>query len=150
MDLVSMIDERLVKFDFHVLDKNDAISKIGQLMFEAGKINDKDMYVNGVFEREKEHSTGIGMGIAIPHCKSDCVREVAFTLIKLCDSIEWDAFDDQRVEYIIMLAAPNTSDNLHLKMLSQLAVCLTDDDFRKSLLNSKTVDEVKQCLNNYR
>lgn len=143
MDLVSMIDERLVKFDFEVADKDDAILKITQLMFDAEKIDNKSEYLQGVLTREREHSTGIGMGIAIPHCKSECVKHVAFTLIKLRQAIEWNSFDEQPVDYIIMLAAPNTSDNLHLKMLSHLAVCLTDDDFRQKLLNANSLDEIK-------
>lgn len=143
MDLVSMIDERLVRFDFDVSDKRDAIGKISQLMFDAGKVKDKEEYIEGVLEREAEHSTGIGMGIAIPHCKSDCVKEAAFTLIRLSHAIEWDAVDDQQVEYIIMLAAPNTADDIHLKMLSRLAVCLTDNNFREKLLKSTTLDELQ-------
>ncbi|MGL4682385.1 MAG: PTS sugar transporter subunit IIA [Hafnia alvei] len=143
MDLVSMLDARLVRFDFEVSDKHDAICKISQLMFDAGKISDKETYITGVLEREDEQSTGIGMGIAIPHCKSDCVKEAAFTLIKLRNAIEWDAADEQLVEYIIMLAAPNTSDNIHLKVLSQLAVCLTNNDFREKLLRTTTMDELR-------
>ena len=57
----------------------------------------------------------LGNGIAIPHCQSDCVKEALFTLVKLDEPIEWGSLDDLPVNYIIMLAAPNSSDNVHLK-----------------------------------
>lgn len=146
MDLSKMVDERLVKFDFNVNSKEDAIAKVATLMAEANKVSDLDKYIEGVFEREKEFSTGIGMGVAIPHCKSDVVNEAAFTLVKLKNEIEWGSLDDKPVSYIIMLAAPNSADNVHLKMLSQLATNLMDEDFRKGLLEATSIEEIKNVF----
>lgn len=146
MDLSKMVDERLVKFDFDVNSKEDAIAKVATLMAEANKISDLDKYIEGVFEREEEFSTGIGMGVAIPHCKSDVVNEAAFTLVKLKNEIEWGSLDDKPVSYIIMLAAPNSADNVHLKMLSQLATNLMDEDFRKGLLEATSIEEIKKVF----
>lgn len=146
MDLSKMVDERLVKFDFDVNSKEDAIAKVATLMAEANKVSDLDKYIEGVFEREEEFSTGIGMGVAIPHCKSDVVNEAAFTLVKLKNEIEWGSLDDKPVSYIIMLAAPNSADNVHLKMLSQLATNLMDDDFRKGLLEATSIEEIKKVF----
>lgn len=146
MDLSKMVDERLVKFDFDVDSKEDAIAKVATLMAEANKVSDLDKYIEGVFEREEEFSTGIGMGVAIPHCKSDVVNEAAFTLVKLKNEIEWGSLDDKPVSYIIMLAAPNSADNVHLKMLSQLATNLMDDDFRKGLLEATSIEEIKKVF----
>lgn len=146
MDLSKMVDERLVKFDFNVNSKEDAIAKVATLMAEANKVSDLDKYIEGVFEREEEFSTGIGMGVAIPHCKSDVVSEAAFTLVKLRNEIEWGSLDDKPVSYIIMLAAPNSADNVHLKMLSQLATNLMDDDFRKGLLEATSIEEIKKVF----
>lgn len=146
MDLKKMIDKRLVKFDFEADSKEDAIKKIATLLYEADKITNINDYIEGVLEREKEFSTGIGMGIAIPHYRSCVVNEAAFTLIKLNKEIEWGSLDDLPVSYVIMLAAPDSADNGHLKMLSQLAMNLTDEDFRKGLLNSVSVEEIKQIF----
>lgn len=146
MDLSKMVDERLVKFDFNVNSKEDAIAKVATLMAEANRVSDLDKYIEGVFEREEEFSTGIGMGVAIPHCKSDVVSEAAFTLVKLRNEIEWGSLDDKPVSYIIMLAAPNSADNVHLKMLSQLATNLMDDDFRKGLLEATSIEEIKKVF----
>lgn len=142
MNLSMILDKRLIKFDFEVNSKEDAIHKIASLLYQSNKINDVDKYIEGVFEREKEFSTGIGMGIAIPHCRSEVVKEAAFTLVKLDKEIEWESLDDKPVNYVIMLAAPNSADNVHLKMLSQLAKDLMDDDFREGLLKASSIEEI--------
>ena len=146
MDLRSMIDERLVAFDMKVSCKEDAIDKVIDMLFKAGKITDKENFKKGIFAREEEFSTGVGNGIAIPHCMSDTVTEGAFTLVKLANDIEWKSLDDLPVKYIIMLAAPNDSGSSHLKMLSLLATNLMDDEFRENLLKASSIEEVKKIF----
>ena len=79
---------------------------------------------------------------SIPHCKSDCVKEAAFTLVKLKTPVEWESLDNLPVDYVIMLAAPNTSDNVHLEMLSRLAASLMDDDFRNGLKDATDINQI--------
>lgn len=146
INLTEMIDERLISFGLDVKDKNDAIEKIGQMMFEANKVSDKQEYIQGVFDRENEVSTGIGMGIAIPHCQSEVVKTGAFSLVRLKQPIEWGSLDDQPVDYVIMLAAPKNGDNMHLKMLSTLAMNLMDDTFRNGLLKATSIEDIKEVF----
>lgn len=146
MDLSKMVDERLIQFNLDAASKKEAITKIASLMFEAGKVTDKDLYTQGVFERENEFSTGIGMQVAIPHCKSNVVKEGAFAVVKLKNEIDWKAFDNKPVKLIIMLAAPDNGDNLHLTMLSTLAKNLMEDEFRAGLLNANSIEDIKMVL----
>lgn len=142
MEMADMIDRRLVSLSLDAKDKEEAIQKICQMMYDAGKVTDYNEYLAGVKARELEFATGMGNGIAIPHCKNSCVKDAAFTLVKLKNPIEWGALDNEPVDYVIMLAAPDSSDNVHLKMLSQLAVSLMDDDFRESLKDAADVDQI--------
>lgn len=144
MEMSEMIDQRLISLNLDVTNKEDAIQKICRMMYDAGKVSDYDQYLNGVKNREAEFATGMGDGIAIPHCKNDCVKEAAFTLVKLKNPVDWGSLDDEPVDYVIMLAAPESSDNVHLKMLSGLAVSLMDDNFRESL---KAAADVEQIIN---
>ena len=149
MNIAEMVDENLISFGFDAGTKDDVLKGIGRMMYDAGKVNDLNQYIDGLYERESEFSTGIGNGIAIPHCKSDCVREAAFTLVKLNNPVEWETLDRRPVDYVIMLAAPNTSDNVHLKMLSRLAANLMDDDFREGLKNASSVKEITKLFLKY-
>lgn len=142
MEMSEMIDQRLISLNLDVTNKEDAIQKICRMMYAAGKVSDYDQYLNGVKNREAEFATGMGNGIAIPHCKNDCVKEAAFTLVKLKNPVDWGSLDDEPVDYVIMLAAPESSDNVHLKMLSGLAVSLMDDNFRESLKDAADVEQI--------
>ena len=148
MSMADMIDERIVSFGLDVKDKEEAIQKICKMMYDAGKVTSYEKYLQGVKDRELEFETGMGNGIAIPHCKSDCVKEAAFTLVKLNQKIEWGSLDGEPVDYVIMLAAPNSADNVHLKMLSSLAVGLMDDDFREALKDATDVDQIIDIFKN--
>ena len=142
MEMSEMIDQRLISLNLDVTNKEDAIQKICRMMYDAGKVSDYDQYLNGVKNREAEFATGMGNVIAIPHCKNDCVKEAAFTLVKLKNPVDWGSLDDEPVDYVIMLAAPESSDNVHLKMLSGLAVSLMDDNFRESLKDAADVEQI--------
>lgn len=147
MNIVDMIDEKLVSFDFEASDKDDVLKKVGKMMYDAGKVTDLNKYIDGLYKREEEFATGMGNGIAIPHCKSDCVKDAAFSLVKLKNPVEWGSLDDEPVDYIIMLAAPNSSDNTHLKMLSQVAAKLMDDDFREGLKDAADFGQIIDIFN---
>lgn len=146
MDLIAMLDKHLVRFNYNAATKEEVIQRVADLMYESGKVNNREKYIEAVLEREKECATGIGMGIAIPHCKDDSVNQAGFALVKLAHDIEWESLDGKPVDYVIMLAAPNSSENVHLKMLSSLAASLMDDEFRNALKAANTLEEVKAAF----
>ena len=111
------------------------------LMAKSGKINDVEKYRKGVYAREEEGTTGIGEGIAIPHCKSDAVSKPGLAAMVIKDGVDFDALDGGKVSLIFLIAAPNTEDNVHLDVLSKLSVLLMDENFTSGLRNAKTVEE---------
>lgn len=108
---------------------------------KSGKINDVEKYRKGVYAREEEGTTGIGEGIAIPHCKSDAVSRPGLAAMVIKDGVDFDALDGEKVSLIFLIAAPNTEDNVHLDVLSKLSVLLMDENFTSGLRNAKTVEE---------
>lgn len=124
-----------------VADKKDAIEQMVALMAKSGKINDVEKYRAGVFAREEEGTTGIGEGIAIPHCKSDAVSRPGLAAMVVTDGVDYDALDGEKVDLIFLIAAPNTKDNVHLDVLSKLSVLLMDENFTRGLRNAQTIEE---------
>ncbi len=122
-------------------DKKDALDQMVELMARSGKIADVETYRKGVYAREEESTTGIGEGIAIPHCKSDAVKAPGLSAMVLKDGVDFDALDGQKVHLIFLIAAPNTKDNVHLDVLSRLSVLLMDENFTKALQSAKTPEE---------
>ena len=121
--------------------KQDALDKMVDLMAKSGKINDVETYRKGVYAREEESTTGIGEGIAIPHCKSDAVDRPGLAAMVLPDGVDFDSLDGEKVDLIFLIAAPNTKENVHLDVLSKLSVLLMDEEFTKNLRSAKTVEE---------
>ena len=121
--------------------KTEALNQCIDLMAKSGKIADVETYRKGVFAREEEGTTGIGMGIAIPHCKSDAVTKAGLAAMVVKDGVEFESLDGTPAKIIFLIAAPNTEDNVHLQVLSKLSVMLMDEQFTNSLINAGSVDE---------
>ena len=122
-------------------EKTEALNQCIDLMAKSGKIADVETYRKGVFAREEEGTTGIGMGIAIPHCKSDAVTKAGLAAMVVKDGVDFESLDGTPAKIIFLIAAPNTEDNVHLQVLSKLSVMLMDEQFTNSLINAGSVDE---------
>ena len=126
--------------------KKEVLDKMVDLMEKSGKINDVETYRKGVYAREEEGTTGIGEGIAIPHCKSDAVTKPGLAAMVVPNGVDFDALDGEKVSLIFLIAAPNTEDNVHLDVLSKLSVLLMDEKFTGDLRSAKTVDEFLRVI----
>lgn len=121
--------------------KKEALDHAVDLMARSGKISDVETYRNGVYAREEEGTTGIGEGIAIPHCKSDVVKAPGLAAMRVAGGVDFQSLDGEKADLIFLIAAPNTKDNVHLDVLSKLSVLLMDEKFTNDLRNAKSVEE---------
>ena len=97
-------------------------------------------------QERKESTTGIGEGIAIPHCKSAAVKKPGLSAMVLKDGVDFDALDGEKVHLIFLIAAPDTEDNVHLDVLSRLSVLLMDENFTNGLKQAASVEEFLKSL----
>ena len=88
MNIVDLLDKRSIKFNVDVDSKEDAIRRICNLMAESGKIDDVENYIEGVFEREKIGSTGVGNFIAMPHCQGDFINSAGLAVMKFKEGVD--------------------------------------------------------------
>ena len=146
MKIIDLLDDRSILLDGRVADKKAALDRMVELMDASGKLRDKETYRQGVYAREQEGSTGIGEGIAIPHCKSDAVIKPGLAAMVVKDGVEFESLDGQPAHLFFLIAAPNTEDNVHLDVLSRLSVLLMDEDFTNKLRQATSVSEFKQII----
>ena len=146
MRIIDLLDPRSIQLSGQASGKEDALDKMVNLMAASGKINDVETYRKGVYAREEESTTGIGGGIAIPHCKSDAVTKPGLAAMLVPDGVEFDSLDGRPVNLIFLIAAPNTEDNVHLSVLSKLSVLLMNEDFTNGLRNAKSVEEFLRVI----
>lgn len=126
--------------------KKEVLDQMVALMAKSGKISDVETYRKGVYAREEESTTGIGEGIAIPHCKSAAVTKPGLAAMVLKDGVDFDALDGEKVHLIFLIAAPDTEDNVHLDVLSKLSVLLMDESFTNGLKQAGSVDEFLKVI----
>lgn len=141
MRITDLLDKRSIYLGAKVSSKEETLDRAVALMAESGKIADVDTYRKGVYAREQEGTTGIGEGIAIPHCKSAAVKQAGLAAMVIPDGVDFDSLDGEPVHLLFLIAAPDTADNVHLDVLSKLSVLLMDEDFTNALKSAKTVDE---------
>lgn len=100
-----------------------------------------------VLQREKLGSTGVGGGIAIPHGKLKSLDRIVGIFARLDVPVDFEALDDQPVDIVFMLLAPEGAGADHLKALSRVARVLRDQDLVARLRSSDTVSALDACLN---
>ena len=141
MKIRDLLAAESIELNGKVTGKKETLDAMVDLMAKSGKINDVEVYRKGVYAREEESTTGIGEGIAIPHCKSDSVSRPGLAAMVVPEGVDFDSLDGEKVNLIFLIAAPNTKENVHLDVLSKLSVLLMDEDFTANLRNAKTIDE---------
>ncbi len=146
MKIIDLLDDKSIRLNAEVHSKKEALDTLVDLMDASGKLNDIDTYRKGVYAREEEGSTGIGEGIAIPHCKSAAVNQAGLAAMVAPKGVEFDSLDGEPANLFFLIAAPDTADNVHLDVLSHLSVLLMDSDFTGKLREAETVEEFKKVI----
>lgn len=147
MRITDLLSKDGIELNVNAKDKNDIINKMTKLMLKTGRITDLNAYKELVLKREEEGTTGVGEGIAIPHGKGDCVTEPGLVAMVVPNGVEYDALDGKPVNLLFMIAAPNTSDNVHLDVLSRLSTMLMDTEFKNKLISAKSKEEFLNIIN---
>lgn len=146
MRIAELFDKRSICLDAAPKTKKEAIDEAIALMIKSGKIKNEEAYKEQVYLREKEETTGIGEGIAIPHGRSDAVKCPGLAAMVVKNGVDFKAFDDKPVTLIFLIAAPDTKENIHLDILSKLAMLLMNQNFAESLRNAKSAEQFLQLV----
>jgi nitrogen PTS system EIIA component len=121
-----------------VNSKKRLLEQVAQIIGEDQPDVDTDALFNELLTRERLGSTGIGHGVAIPHCRSEQCKRITGALIKLSEAIEFEAIDDQPVDLFFALVVPNEAHDEHLTVLASLAESFNNASYRNGLRKSET------------
>lgn len=147
VDLQSVLDKELIVLNLQASTKEEVIEKLAEVLFKNDKLISKEVYIKDVLEREKHCTTGIGSGIAIPHGKSNGVKQTSIAIGKLLEEIEWQAFDKKPVKMVFLLSVrKEDTEEMHLKTISNIATSLSEDETINRLLKATTTEEIIALL----
>ncbi|MDO4169082.1 MAG: fructose-specific PTS transporter subunit EIIC [Lachnospiraceae bacterium] len=133
---MEVIRKEHVHFIEGIQNKKQLFSYLSQYMADSEEINelDKELFENGLWEREKLSVTGIGYGIAIPHIQNDIIKRPTLVCLKSDQSIEYESLEGNKVSLILMIAMPKEAGNQHLKLLASLSRKIMDETYREKLM----------------
>lgn len=145
-DIDDLIPEAHISLDEPPAEKEAAIEYLLDLVTDAGRVADRDAALDALFAREAETTTGVGMGIGIPHAKTDAVTQPSVAFTRSSDGVDFDAMDDKPATLLFMILVPEAGGDDHLSILSALSRALMHEEVRDNLFAAETPADVQETL----
>ena len=141
MKITGLLRPEGVRLGVVASTQEEVVDALVDLQEGIGAVADRDRYRDAVLAREAEFSTAVGDGIAIPHAKTDAVREAGLVAATVPGGVDWKAPDGKPSDLVFMIAAPDTEANVHLEVLAKLSSLLMHPEFPAALRAAGSVDE---------
>lgn len=144
------LSERLV--DNGIVINSDKTSKAAileemvDMLVQAFEINHRDEILEAVLSREKQKSTGIGCGLAVPHAKVDYVDRMCMVAATVPAGIDFDTLDQEPVYLLMLIVSPSNTVGPHIKALSSVARIMADAEVRSELIQASSAAEFLNTL----
>lgn len=141
-----ILSEDNIRVNVNVDSRNGALKYLAKFAVENKLASSEEAVYKQYLEREKEGSTGMTDGFAIPHAQSRSIKKSAMLVLKLKTPIEWNSLDGKKIDTVISFLIPENDSNDHLQYLSNTAKLLTHQDFVKKLKSANTPYEIKELF----
>lgn len=135
------LDPRLVML-LSTETRDDTLHALTQKLHGENKLHDSKFFFDSILEREKIVSTGIGMGVAIPHAKLPDYNEFFIAVGILQKGVDWKALDGGPVRIVFMIGGPDDKQTEYLQILSSLTMAIKDETRRKKLLTLTSPEKI--------
>jgi fructose-specific phosphotransferase system IIA component len=144
--LVDLLLPEYICLDLAADEKLEAIKEMADLLEGKGKILDKRAFLRCLIEREELETTGIGEGVALPHGRTDAVKEMVMVFARSIKGIDFEALDEKPVHLFFLIAAPRSESTKVLKLLAKVSRLLHNVNFRQALLKAETKEQIIELI----
>ena len=145
--MTGLIEDNYIFLNEDYKSKQELLSFIAAKAEELNICDTKEGLLEDLLAREAEFSTGLQDGFAIPHARSSHVKKVSVFFIRNKSVLDWETLDDSEVHYLFALLVPKENEgNIHLQMISKLATCLLEDDFKDKIKSTSDKSELKDYI----
>ena len=142
MKIEDLLSPDLMIMDLKATTQEEAIKEMADLEVKQDVVNNEDEFIKSIWAREKESTTGIGDGIAMPHARNKYINRAAVLFAKSPKGIDYNSLDGQPVYLFFMITAPAGADNTHLQALAKLSSLLINPDVVSALQAATKPEEV--------
>ena len=134
--------------DLQSTNRDEVIEQLVTLLAEAGAISKKSIKeaTTAVLAREKQATTGIGKGIALPHAKIKSVKKVVGAIARSSRGIDFSALDSKPVYIVLLLLSNPENPDEHLQAMETIFKHVQRDMFRKFLRQSETTQAIADLI----
>jgi len=146
MLLRDILTPRRVKVPLTATDKRGIIEELVQLLGSNGDISDTEQVLQAILAREQIHSTGIGNGLAVPHCKCAAAKELVMAVGKTAAPVDFDSIDGEGVTLVVMLVSPPEEIGPHIHALARISRLAGVESFRERLSGAASCEEVYRAF----
>ncbi len=144
MRLTDILLDKYIQIPLKSGTRNESIKELITLV--GDQINDVEKAYEAVLEREKIMTTGVGNGIAIPHCKHSSCPNFAVAMGIFRKGVDFESIDKKKVKIIFLLVGPENNPGLHIKLLSRISRLMSNEELRDQLLDCKTTDAAMELI----
>ena len=142
MKIKDIIDPNCIRIPLSSTDKTTAITELVDVLDSAGMLENRDSVLQAVLAREKTRSTGIGLGLAVPHGKSSGCRKLVMAIGKPKEPLEFGAIDGRPCQFIVLLASPVDETGPHIQALAGVSRIWQNESFRRMVMESTSSEQL--------
>ena len=146
MKITSILNKENIIFELKATTKAEVIDELITALSDNKQVNDIKKLKEAVLEREEVLSTGIGKGLAIPHCRTNAVEDIVIAFGKTKIPIDFEALDNKPVSFVFLIASNENLNREHLKLLKQISTMTYNDELLSKIVRAKDSDEIYNQL----
>lgn len=144
--LLDILTPATIRVPLKATTRQDAIYELVDMLAAHGGIGEASDLRNSVWERERQRSTGIGEGLAIPHGKCLGARAVRLAIGRPAEPIEWDAIDRRPVRLVCLLVSPPDRIAEHIQALGRISRVMSDAAFRAQCYEAASAERMYELF----
>jgi len=142
MNILDILSPKSLVVPLKGADKKAVIEELVDLLAAEKLVEDAQTLKQVVWEREKQRTTGIGEGLAIPHGKSDCAKGVVMAIGKPASPLHFDSIDGKPVQLVVLLISPPEKTSEHIQALGKMSRLMADPKFRTSAYTAGSAESL--------
>jgi len=135
MKLSDKISKKAIKLEMSASSKDEALRELVCLLCDAYRLDDRDVILEAIRRREEKQSTGVGMGLALPHAKTPAVTKLHVAFGRCDAGLDFDAIDGEPARLFFILVSPRDVSGPHIVALAGISRLLKHETFREKLLS---------------
>jgi Kef-type K+ transport system membrane component KefB/mannitol/fructose-specific phosphotransferase system IIA component (Ntr-type) len=145
-NLLSLVGPETIRVSLKGETKEEIITEMIDILAAKGKLSDRDMVLKDVLEREKTMSTGMRYGIALPHAKTEGVRDLAVSVGIKKEGVDFESVDGEKSRLFILVVSPKKVSGPHIQFLAAIGGVLKDSAIREAVINAESPEKAVSLI----